>query len=350
MGSTGVGSAGVGSAPQRSLRVLVLGGTAWLGRTIVEAALRRSHDVTCLARGASGDVPEGATFVRADRSTSGAYDPVVEGGRRWDAVVDLGRDASHVRDAVAVLEPVSASYVFVSSVSVYADTATIGADESTALVDADGTDYGGSKVAAERAVVDAFGADRSLIVRAGLIGGPGDHTGRSGWWPLRFARAAASTEPDPVLVPDVPGLDVQPIDVRDLAGWIVASLERGVSGTFDAVGDRQSLADHLAVARRVAGHTGEVVPVDEAWLDAHGVGPWAGPRSMPLWVPVATHAGFGARSGGAGRATGLVPRPVDETLRDVLAWELSRPGAAGPHGAGLEPDDERDLLAAARDR
>jgi len=345
-----VGPTGTTSSAPRPLRLLILGGTAWLGRTIVEAALAGGHDVTCLARGSSGDVPEGAAFVRADRRTPGAYDPVLGGGRRWDAVVDLSRDASHVRDAVSVLEPAGASFVFVSSVSVYADTATTGADETAALVDADESDYGGSKVAGERAVVEAFGADRSLLVRAGLIGGPGDHTGRTGWWPLRFARAAASTEPDPVLVPDVPGLDVQPVDVRDLASWIVASVERGLSGTFDAVGDRQSLADHLAVARRVAGHTGEVVPVDEDWLDAHGVGPWAGPRSMPLWVPVATHAGFGARSGGAGRAAGLVPRPVDETLRDVLAWELSRPGPAGPHGAGLERDDERGLLTAARDR
>ena len=328
----------------------MLGGTAWLGGEIARAALARGHDVTCLARGSSGTVPEGARFVRADRSTSAAYDPVLEGEQRWDAVVDLGRDASQVRDAVAVLEPASASWVFVSSVSVYSDTATPGADESAALVEADEADYGGSKVAGERAVVDAFGADRALVVRAGLIGGPGDHTGRTGWWPRRFAAAAASTEPDPVLVPDVPGLDVQPVDVRDLAAWIVASVESGLSGTVDAVGERHPLAEHLAAARRVAGHTGEVVPVDEPWLEAHDVAPWAGPRSMPLWVPVTTHAGFGARSGGAGRAAGLVPRPVDETLRDVLAWELSRPGAAGPHGAGLEPADERDLLAAARRR
>lgn len=338
-----------GSAPRR-LRLLVLGGTAWLGGEIVSAALARGHEVTCLARGSSGAVPLGARFVRADRSTPGAYDPVLGGGRRWDAVVDLGRDASHVRDAVSVLEPAGASYVFVSSVSVYADASTPGADESAALVDDDESDYGGSKVAAERAVVEAFGRERSLIVRAGLIGGPGDHTGRTGWWPLRFARAARSAEHDPVLVPDVPGLDVQPIDVRDLASWVVASVERGRSGTVDAVGDRQSLADHLTAARRVAGHKGELVPVDESWLEAHGVNPWAGPRSLPLWVPVGTHAGFGTRSGGAGRAAGLVPRPVDETLRDVLAWELSRTGPAGPHGAGLEPDDERDLIAAARRR
>jgi nucleoside-diphosphate-sugar epimerase len=328
----------------------VLGGTAWLGGEIVAAALDRGHEVACLARGSSGRVPDGARFVRADRDEPDAYAGVVGDGQRWDAVVDLSSDASHVRDAVAVLEPVSASSVFVSSVSVYADTAAPGADESAALVDADESDYGGSKVAGERAVVDAFGDDRSLIVRAGLIAGPGDQTGRSGWWPSRFSASATSAEPDPVLVPDVPGLDVQPVDVRDLAAWIVTSVERGLSGTFDAVGDRHSLTDHLEAARRVAGHTGEVVRVDEAWLEAHDVNPWAGPRSLPLWVPLASHAGFGARSGGAGRAAGLVPRPVDETLRDVLAWELSRPGAVGPHGAGLDAADERDLLAAARDR
>ncbi|ROS48487.1 NAD-dependent epimerase/dehydratase family protein [Frigoribacterium sp. PhB24] len=334
----------------RPLRLLVLGGTAWLGGEIASAALGRGHEVTCLARGSSGTVPDGAVFVGSDRSASGAYDPVIADGRRWDAVVDLSRDPSHVREAVAVLEPASASFAFVSSVSVYDDTATTGGDESAALVDADESDYGGSKVAGERAVVGAFGADRSLIVRAGLIGGPGDHTGRTGWWPLRFAGGAGASGSDPVLVPDVPGLEVQPVDVRDLATWIVVSVERGLSGTYDAVGDRQSLTDHLAAARRVSGHTGEIVPVDEAWLEAHEVNPWAGPRSMPLWVPVSTHAGFGSRSGGAGRAAGLVPRPVDETLRDVLAWELSRPGPVGPHGAGLTSADERDLLVAARDR
>nr|WP_254281352.1 NAD-dependent epimerase/dehydratase family protein [Frigoribacterium sp. VKM Ac-2836] len=330
--------------------MLVLGGTAWLGGEIVSAALARGHEVTCLARGSSGTVPDGARFVASDRGTPSAYDAVLATGQRWDAVVDLSRDASHVREAVAVLEPASASFVFVSSVSVYADTATTGADESAALVDADESDYGGSKVAGERAVVETFGVDRSLVVRAGLIGGPGDHTGRTGWWPLRFAGGAGSSGADPVLVPDVPGLEVQPVDVRDLSAWIVASVERGLSGTYDAVGDRQSLTDHLAAARQITGHTGEVVPVDETWLEAHEVAPWAGPRSLPLWVPVTTHAGFGARAGGAGRAAGLVPRPVHETLRDVLAWELSRPGPVGPHGAGLTPGDERDLIAAARDR
>lgn len=130
--------------------------------------------------------------------------------------------------------------------------------------------YGEAKVACEQHVRRSFGDDRTLIARAGLIGGPGDTFDRTGYWPLRFARPAMAD--GSVLVPDVP-LPTQVIDARDLAAWLVESAERGVHGVFNAVGETMPLAEHLAAARKVAGHSGPLVPVDQDWLPAHDVTP-----------------------------------------------------------------------------
>jgi 2'-hydroxyisoflavone reductase len=328
------------------MKILVLGGTRWLGGEIVAEALRHGHDVTCLARGDSGAVPPGADLVRADRDADDAFDTVPGG---WDVVVDVARQPGHVRRAVAALADRAGRYVFVSSGSVYADDATPGLDESAELlpvldsdVMAGPEDYGSAKVACERHVLAGFGPGRCLIARAGLIGGPGDHTGRTGYWPLRFHTPAV---PDGrVLVPDAPDLATQVVDVRDLAAWLVGAGTGGVSGTFDAVGERYALPEHLAVAREVAGHTGTPVPVDQDWLAAHGVRPWMGQRSLPLWLPLPEYAGLGSRDGSAARAAGLTHRPLRDTLADTLAWELAQ-GADRPRGAGLTVEEERELLA-----
>lgn len=331
------------------MRLLVLGGTAWLGGYITAIALERGHQVTCLARGESGAVPAGASLVRGDRDQPEAYDEVA--GSDWDAVVDVSRQPEQVRRAVAALAGRSGSYLFVSSGSVYAETDTPGADEYADLLptlDRDAMEsmetYGEAKVACEQAVLAGFGADRALVARAGLIGGPGDASGRTGYWPLRFARP--STDDGSVLVPDVPGLGTQVIDVRDLAGWLVDAAERKVFGVFNAVGETLPLPDHLALAREVAGHTGPVVPVTGDWLIAHDVEPWMGDRSLPLWLPLPDYAGFGARDSSAARAAGLSTRPLAQTLADTLAWELTDPQRS--RGAGLSDEDERALIQAAR--
>ena len=331
------------------MRLLVLGGTAWLGGYITAIALERGHQVTCLARGESGAVPAGASLVRGDRDQPEAYDEVAASD--WDAVVDVSRQPGQVRRAVAALADRSGSYLFVSSGSVYAGTDTPGADESADLLpalDGDAMEsmetYGEAKVACEQAVLAGFGADRSLVARAGLIGGPGDASGRTGYWPLRFARPA--TEDGSVLVPDVPGLGTQVIDVRDLAGWLVDAAERMVSGVFYAVGETLPLPDHLGLAREDAGHTGPLVPVTADWLLAHGVEPWMGDRSLPLWLPLPDYAGFGTRDSSAARAAGLSTRPLAQTLADTLAWELTDPQRR--RGAGLSDEDERALIEAAR--
>ena len=178
------------------MRLLVLGGTAWLGGYLTATALERGHHVTCLARGESGTVPEGAALIRADRDHPEAYDQVSQ--QDWDVVVDVSRQPGHVVRAVTALERRSESFVFVSSGNVYADHGTPGDDESAALLPALVGDvmesmetYGEAKVACERHVLAAFGTDRTLIARAGLIGGPGDIFDRTGYWPLRFVRPAA---------------------------------------------------------------------------------------------------------------------------------------------------------------
>jgi len=328
------------------MRFLVLGGTAWLGREVVASALAAGHDVTALARGASGPAPEGARLVVADRTEPGAYDDVPGD---WDVVVDLSRQPRQVRGAVAALAPRAGAWVFVSSASVYAAHDTPGADEGAELLPAHDADdqewqtYGGRKVACERAVLLGI-PDRALVVRAGLIAGPGDHTDRTGYWPLRFAHPA--TADGSVLVPDSPLL-TQVVDVRDLAAWLVSAGAAGAHGVANAMGPVLTLADHLATARAVAGHHDDLVAVPQDWLEVFGVEPWSGPRSLPLWLPLPEHAGFMARSTAAALALGLVTRPLEETLRDTLAWEL-RHGPGRVRRAGLTPADEQELVGQAR--
>jgi len=333
------------------MRLLVLGGTAWLGGCLTTTALELGHQVTCLARGSSGAPSAGAVFVPADRDRPGAYDEVAR--QEWDVAIDVSRQPGQVRRAAAALADRSRLFVFVSSGNVYADHSTPGLDETTPLLPPlDGEvmesmqTYGPAKVACEQHVLDAYGRGRALIARVGLIGGPGDVFDRTGYWPLRFAKPA--TRDGSVLVPDAPGLATQVIDVRDLARWIVKAGSRNVSGIFNVTGDTVSLSQHLAMAREVTGHSGRVVAAAQDWLLAHNVEPWMGDRSLPLWLADPDWAGFNARDSSKARTAGLATRPLEETLADTLAWELTR-DPAGPRKAGLSDEDERSLLRALAD-
>lgn len=332
------------------MRFLILGGTAWLSGWVARLAIADGHTVTCLARGKSGNVPQGATLIQADRDASDAYAALL--GTQWDAVIDVARQPGQARAAAKALAPRCHTYVFVSSASVYAGDQAPGQDEDAPLLPAlpadvmrDMGDYGAAKVACEQHVLAAVDRSRALIVRAGLIGGPGDVSDRSGYWPLRFANAQQSGRA--ALVPEPPGNATQLIDVRDLARWIVRCASVGTAGIFNAVGERMLLADHLAVARRVAGYAGGVVPLASDWLQAQGVAPWAGPKSLPLWLPMPEYAGHGARDASRALAAGLVRRPLDQTLADTLAWEQTRP-ADMVRRAGLTCEEEAALLQAAR--
>ena len=330
------------------MRILVLGGTAFLGRAFTEAALAAGHEVTCLARGTQGGPPDGATHVVADRTSPTAYDDVV--GESWDAVLDIGTQPGFVRRAVDALATSADRYLYVSTVSVYTDDSTPEADEEAAVHEPLAADeltemeqYGSAKVACEQAVLEKFGPDRCLVARAGLIGGPGDRSGRTGYWPWRFAHPA--TDDGTVLVPEDQNWMTALIDVRDLAEWLVLCAERGTTGVYNAVAYGRPLAEHLAVAREVAGQDGPLAQASVEWLEEHGVGMWMGPKSLPLWLPSDEYAGHGTRSAARAEAAGLSARPLTETLADVLAWEE---GQDHPRGAGLSDDEERELIEALR--
>lgn len=340
------------------MRILILGGTAFLSSEIARQAVAAGHEVTCLARGTTVQPPVGATWVRADRSDGvSAY---AEVGGTWDAVVDVARDPEQAREALEALAPRAAHWGFVSSCSVYADHSTPGADEDTGLLpplpagaSATRENYGESKSAIEQLTTRMAGP-KVFIVRPGLIGGPGDASDRYGYWPARFA---ASQEP--VLLPDIPDRSTQVIDVRDLAAWILASAEQGLTGVFNATGTVVPFGEYIDESRRLAGVVGEAGAVkeagvlgetafaDEEWLVARGVRYWSGPESFPLWLPPG-YEGFSMRSNAAALARGLALRPWQETLRDALADERVR-GLGRERKAGLTPAREQRLVEELRE-
>ncbi|MCT1477527.1 NAD-dependent epimerase/dehydratase family protein [Microbacterium sp. p3-SID336] len=317
--------------------VLILGGTGWLSGRIAAHALGAGATVTCLARGGR-PAPPGASLVLADRDDGAAYDVVSR--TNWDHVVDVSSRADHVSAAVRALGDHAARWTYVSSMSVYRDDETVGMDESAPRHPAARTDeeydYARQKVAAEDAVQAGVG-DRALIVRPGLIVGDGDPSDRFGYWAAAFLRARE----EPVLVPPLEGRTAQVIDVDDLAAFIVST---GVTGAVNAIGERHSLAEVLETVRAAVGHSGPVVIGEEERLVAAGVQYWAGPRSLPLWLPPEM-TGFMARSHARYLASGGTLRPLADTVERVVADERDR-GVDRERRAGLTRVEEREVLSA----
>jgi 2'-hydroxyisoflavone reductase len=321
------------------MRLLVLGGTKFLGRAAVEAALTRGHEVTLFNRGQTNPelFPE-AEKLRGDRDGGLA---ALE-GRKWDAVIDpSGFVPRIVRASTELLRGSVGHYVFVSSASVYAEPYVPGFDESAPTVELEDPaseeverDYGALKAACEQVVREVF-PDTHTNVRAGLIVGPHDASGRFTYWPLRASLGGEVLAPGPRERP------TQFIDVRDLAAWMVDGCERGLSATFNATGQPLPLASALAACG-----ISQPVWVDEGFLLEQGVGPW---MELPLWIPAAEEA-FLQMSVAKAVAAGLSFRPVEETARDTLAWAKAT-GAElvteTPYGtAGLDPAREAELLQA----
>lgn len=324
--------------------LLVLGGTGWLSGHAARHAVEQGLEVTCLARGRSGDAPDGARLVRGDRNEASAYDEVA--GRDWDLVLDVTWQPDHVRSAVSALADRVGHWLHVSTISVYADPMRPGADESAPLnppYEGEGLagieDYGSAKVSCELACQDAIAADSLLIARAGLLFGYGDRSDRFGYWPARAAQAA---DGEPVLCPprDQP---MQLLDADDLARWLVSAGLAGTSGVMNAAGSDITIGDALDASAEAAGTSPDWREATEQWLLEHDVAPWMGPGSLPLWLPAEDTAGMRVDCSRA-RAAGLSTRPIAESAAGALAWEREL-GLDRERHAGLTRDQERALLA-----
>ena len=325
------------------MRLLILGGSVFLGRALTDAALDKGHAVTHFRRGTSGAPDPRVETILGDRT--GPLEAL--DARAFDAVADtsgylpqvMRRSAEKLRDKVG-------RYLFVSSISVYDrfDHHGVTEDEPVAapldpVPDTMTWDkYGNLKAMCEAVVRDAFGA-RALVVRPGLIVGLHDSTDRFTYWPHRVSLGGR------VVAPVRPSLPIQYIDVRDLAEWMVALLERGVSGTFNATGmpGTATMGDLLETCRHASASDARFEWMDAAFLAAHGARHWT---NMPLQVPEDDPAmkGFASVSVARALAEGLRFRSQAQTVADTLAWSRTRP--SGPAWkAGLTPDEERALLA-----
>ena len=317
------------------MRILLLGGPKFLGRAVIDAALERGHEVTLFNRGTTG----AGLYPELERIV-GDRDGGLDGlrGREWDAVVDTsGYLPRLVGASAALLADAVGHYVFVSSISVYASFAEV-VDEGSPVAELTepgsedvGRDYGALKALCERAVEDAL-PGRSASIRAGLIVGPHDPTGRFTYWPHRIARGGDTLVPGPAWRP------IQLIDVRDLAAWILAVAEERLAGPFNATGPT-TMGAVVDAARRVAGSSARSVEVDDAFLAAQEVGEW---MELPLWVDTRNDEWRHFLEVDVSRATaaGLTFRPLDETVAATLAE------AETVDGVGLTPERERELLAA----
>lgn len=335
-------AAGQGGA----MRLLMLGGTGFLGSATVAQALRRGWSVTVFARGVRGSVPAGARFVPGDRDRAGALAALA--GGEWDLAVDTWRGPPRVvRDAARALVGSVSSYVYVSSRSVYREPVPLGADEGAPVVqaapDACGGTYAQCKAGAERAVREAFG-DRALIARAGLILGPGEDIGRLPWWLRRVQRGGQ------VLAPGPADLPLQYIDARDLASWLLDRGRDGVGGTFNVVSrpGHTTIGELLAACVAATGSTASLRWTDPGPILAAGVEPW---NELPIWIPRG-HEYRWLHEADVSRAyaAGLSCRPVAETVADTWQWLSTSPGLpqrddpAGRPLLGLDPAREAALL------
>lgn len=321
------------------MKLLILGGTAFLGRHLVELALRRGHEVTLFNRGQRNpDLFSEVEQLRGDRN--GHLDALR--GRRWDAVIDTsGYIPRLVRDSATLLASAVEHYTFISSISVYApsgeqltEASPVGHLKDEGVEEITGETYGPLKALCEQAAEAAL-PGRTLVLRPGLIVGPHDPSDRFTYWPVRMARGGE------ILAPDSPDLLVQVIDVRDLAEWNLRLVEARATGIYNATGPVKPLTmgEVLQSCQSAAGS--RLTWVSEEFLLAQKVGAFV---EMPLWVPKQAAGMMNVNVTKAVRA-GLSFRPIADTARDTLAWAGSRPADYKWRG-GLAAEREVDLLKA----
>jgi 2'-hydroxyisoflavone reductase len=330
--------------------VLVIGGSVFLGRAVVDEALAQGADVTVFNRNRSGPTPAGATQVTGDRTSAA---DLAQLAGRFDVVVDTcGYVPADVALCANLLAPTCDHYAFVSSINAYpgwpreADYHPGGVhdgdpdatrDDVPEGMDDPGS-YGWLKVGCELAVVRAFGAHRSSVLRGGSIVGPHDsQIGRLPWWIDRVARGGE------VLVPGRPDDPVALIDSRDLARFALA----GAAGTFETPGPstRDTRADLMSASATATDSDATFTYVDSEWLAAQGVQYWT---ELPLWIPASVGPSVFAHDSREAEAAGLAWRPLADTVADTWAWQRDRPGGWRPASEkiGMAPDRERELLTA----
>lgn len=319
------------------MRILILGGTQFLGRHVADVALARDHQLTLFNRGQTRpELFPDVEKLHGDRDG----DLAALEGRSFDAVVDTSGYVPRVLAATIDALGDVGHYTFVSTISVYADV-SVPADEDAAVgtlaeetEDYRSEAYGPLKALCEDVVRDRF--PDAFIPRPGLIVGPWDPTGRFTYWPQRFDAGGR------VLAPLPRDAAAQVIDVRDLAEWIVTAAERGLAGTFNAVDEPVSRETLLAACRAATDTESELVWVDPDFLVEHEVGQW---MELPLWLHDAEYGGMLRTPSDKAFAAGLATRPLTETAKDTLEWVRSGEAPIEPP-AGLDREKEQRLLDA----
>jgi len=335
----------------RPLRILILGGTRFIGVHMTQLAMARGHTVTLFNRGKThADLFPDIEHLHGDRDNQ--LDALR--GRKWDAVIDTsGYVPRHVRLSAQLLAPNVHQYLFISSISVYASLAEPATEDSPVgtlrdetVEDIGNGNYGPLKALCEKAALAAM-PGRTTVFRPGLIVGPDDNSDRFTYWPARAARGGE------FLAPGKPADPIQVIDVRDLAAFSVRVLEQRTTGTFnvDSPPDHFSMGDLVTASIEAANELAKPAsPPHAVWasgefLEQQKVAPWS---DMPVWLPPEGETAGAARTSVA-RAlkAGLTNRPMRETVHDTLAWHLARPEAEREKlKAGITADREQQVLAA----
>ena len=323
------------------MKLLILGGTVFLGRALVETALARGHEITLFHRGKHNPelYPE-VERILGDRNTD--IDRL--DGRTWDAAIDTcGYFPRQVKASAERLAGTVGHYTFISSISVFAgfekpgmdESAPVGTLEDPSIEEITGDSYGPLKALCEQAAEEAM-PERVLNIRPGLIVGPHDPSDRFTYWPVRVARGGE------VLAPDRPEILVQIIDVRDLAEWNVRMIEQGRTGVYNATGPDTPLTmgEVLDMCRAVTGSDAVLRWAPEKFLLEAEVTPWS---EMPLWVPESEGAGFSAIDCSKAISHGLTFRPLEEIVRATYEWTKTWP-AERPLRAGITPEKEAATL------
>ena len=330
----------VAAEPRGPLRILILGGTGFIGPHMVREALRRGHEVELFNRGrTNSELFPDLTLLKGDRDNG--LDALVGGS--WDVVVDnSGYVPRHVADSARLLAPVASHYLYISTISVYGDlTAPINEDTAVGTLDDEtveevtGETYGPLKALCEQRVLDEVGADRTTILRPTYICGPGDRTDRYSYWPVRTMRGGE------MLWPGTPDDDIQIIDVRDLANFTVQCLEQTITGTYNTVTPAGSfkMGDLLEDCLAVTAADMRPTWVSTEFLNDQEV-------RLPIWEdPASEYSPLNTVDGSRAAAAGLHNRPTRETARDTVAWWKTLPEErTASTRAGLDPEREAELL------